>query len=77
MEIDLALLADAATVDVSGKLNILGIFDRIAVGELASFMTMSQHVVPRKARDLGYEFAFAELGPALEDLLRYASRAGH
>lgn len=34
MEIDLALLADAATVDVSGKLNILGVFDRIAVGEL-------------------------------------------
>jgi hypothetical protein len=30
MEIDLALLADAATVDVSGKMNILGIFDRIA-----------------------------------------------
>ena len=30
MEIDLALLADAATVDASGKLNILGIFDRIA-----------------------------------------------
>lgn len=31
MEIDLALLADAATIDASGKLNILGIFDRIAV----------------------------------------------
>ena len=31
MEIDLALLADAATVDASGKLNILGIFDRISV----------------------------------------------
>ncbi len=30
MEIDLALIADAATVDSSGKLNILGIFDRIA-----------------------------------------------
>lgn len=29
MEIDLALLADAATIDASGKLNILGIFDRI------------------------------------------------
>ena len=29
MDIDLALLADAATVDASGKLNILGIFDRI------------------------------------------------
>jgi len=33
MDIDLAFLADAATVDVSGKLNILGIFDRISVGE--------------------------------------------
>jgi len=31
MDIDLALLADAATVDGSGKLNILGIFDRIGV----------------------------------------------
>lgn len=30
MDIDLALLADAATVDASGKLNILGVFDRIA-----------------------------------------------
>jgi hypothetical protein len=30
MEVDLALLADAATVDGSGKLNILGIFDRLA-----------------------------------------------
>jgi hypothetical protein len=30
MEVDLALLADAATVDGSGKLNILGIFDRIS-----------------------------------------------
>ncbi|GMR13375.1 MAG: hypothetical protein BMS9Abin29_1582 [Gemmatimonadota bacterium] len=29
MEIDLALLADAATVDAAGKLNILGIFDRV------------------------------------------------
>lgn len=29
MEIDLALLADAATIDNSGKLNILGVFDRI------------------------------------------------
>lgn len=29
MEVDLALLADAATLDASGKLNILGIFDRL------------------------------------------------
>ncbi len=32
MEVDLALLADAATVDGSGKLNILGIFDRLSTG---------------------------------------------
>jgi hypothetical protein len=36
MEVDLALLADAATIDGSGKLNILGIFDRLAT---ASFPT--------------------------------------
>lgn len=29
MDVDLALLCDAATVDASGKLNILGVFDRI------------------------------------------------
>ena len=34
MEIDLALLADAATVDASGKLNILGVFDRVAAAHL-------------------------------------------
>lgn len=32
MEIDLALLADAATIDSSGKLNILGIFDHLSAG---------------------------------------------
>jgi hypothetical protein len=31
MEIDLAFLADAATIDASGKLSVLGIFDRIGV----------------------------------------------
>jgi hypothetical protein len=30
MEIDLALISDAATVDAAGKLNILGVFDRIS-----------------------------------------------
>ena len=33
MEIDLAFLADAATVDMAGKLNVLGIFDRLSVPE--------------------------------------------
>lgn len=31
MDIDLALTADAATIDGSGKLNLLGVFDQIAV----------------------------------------------
>lgn len=34
MEVDLALLADAATIDGSGKLNILGIFDRLGATSL-------------------------------------------
>lgn len=33
MDVDLALLADAATVDGSGKLNILGVFDRVTTGQ--------------------------------------------
>lgn len=33
MEIDFAVLADAATVDASGKLNVLGVFDRIQARE--------------------------------------------
>ena len=33
MRLDLLLVADAATVDASGKLNILGVFDHIAAAE--------------------------------------------
>lgn len=33
MDIDLGLLADAATIDGSGKLNVLGVFDRINASE--------------------------------------------
>jgi hypothetical protein len=33
MELDFGLLADAATVDASGKLNVLGVFDRIQTRE--------------------------------------------
>jgi hypothetical protein len=42
MEVDLALLADAATIDSSGKLNILGVFDRLAA---SSFPTRHPHMV--------------------------------
>jgi hypothetical protein len=33
MNLDLAMIADAATVDSAGKLNVLGIFDHIAASE--------------------------------------------
>lgn len=39
-------------------------------GELADTVTASQRAIPRRALDLGYEFRFDELGPALRDLLR-------
>ncbi len=42
MEVDLALLADAATIDASGKLNILGIFDRLSA---AAFPVRHPHMV--------------------------------
>jgi uncharacterized protein len=43
---------------------------RLAAGELASVVLASQRVVPRKALELGYVFAFPELEAALRDLLR-------
>jgi uncharacterized protein (TIGR01777 family) len=42
---------------------------RLAVGELAEVLLASQRVVPAKATELGYEFRFPELEPALRDLL--------
>jgi uncharacterized protein len=38
-------------------------------GELANAIVASLRVVPRQALDLGYEFRFPELEPALRDLL--------
>ncbi len=42
MEVDLALIADAATIDSSGKLSILGVFDRIGT---SSFPARHPHMV--------------------------------
>lgn len=55
MEVDLALLADAATIDGSGKLNILGIFDRLGT---AAFPT--RH--PRMALVLRFSAGVNEVG---------------
>ncbi len=42
---------------------------RLALGEVASAVLASQRVVPRKALELGYRFRFAEVEPALRELL--------
>ena len=55
MEVDLALLADAATIDGSGKLNILGIFDRLTT---TSFPT--RH--PRLSLVLRFSAGLQEVG---------------
>jgi hypothetical protein len=55
MEVDLALLADAATIDGSGKLNILGIFDRLTT---SAFPT--RH--PRLSLVLRFSAGIQELG---------------
>jgi Family of unknown function (DUF6941) len=56
MDVDLALLADAATIDGSGKLNILGVFDRLTT---SSFPT--RH--PRLSLVLRFSAGIDEVGP--------------
>lgn len=73
MEIDLALLADAATVDAAGKLNILGVFDRVSVqdfparhGRVALVLRFSAGV--QQAGRHQVEIVFRD--PAGEELVR-------
>jgi NAD dependent epimerase/dehydratase family enzyme len=41
---------------------------RIALGEFAHFITMSQRIIPGKALELGYEFKHPELEEAFREL---------
>jgi hypothetical protein len=73
MEIDLALLADAATIDGSGKLNILGIFDRISAsafpaqhGRLALVLRFSAGLPEAGPHDVGIRLS----GPDGVEILR-------
>jgi uncharacterized protein (TIGR01777 family) len=43
---------------------------RLALGEAAEALLASQRVIPRRALDVGYAFRFAELRPALEQIIR-------
>lgn len=42
---------------------------RIIVGEFAESLTTGQRVLPKKAQELGYQFKFPELGPALREIV--------
>lgn len=42
---------------------------RLAVGEFATFITMSQRISPAKAKHHGYRFLYPELRPALDSLI--------
>jgi hypothetical protein len=73
MKIDLALLCDAATVDASGKLNILGVFDRIHAREFPARHARVCLVLRIAAvgSDAGeHEARIRLVGPDGEDLVR-------
>lgn len=47
---------------------------RIVMGEMGTYAAMSQRVIPRRALEHGYRFAYPELEPALESLVLRKSR---
>lgn len=59
MQIKLALLADYANITAEGKLNILGIFDHIHVGELPAVHPQMQFVLRMEAHSAEVERAHA------------------
>ena len=72
MEVDLALLCDAATVDGSGKLNILGVFDRLNVsalparhGRMALVLRFTGDVSEAGEHDLGISLRDPEGGEVI------------
>ena len=42
---------------------------RLAIGEFAKFVTMSQRIIPTKAESHGYRFLYPQLRPALDSLI--------
>jgi hypothetical protein len=73
MEVDLALLADAATIDGSGKLNILGIFDRLTTNSFPTRHPRLSLVLRFSAglQEVGkHEVAIALKGPDGKQLVR-------
>lgn len=57
---------------VAGKrvwLRIPRVFMRMGLADVADSVLHNRRMIPRKALDLGYSFAFPVLEPALRDLL--------
>lgn len=73
MQIDLAVLADAATIDGAGKLNILGIFDRIGAAEFPARHERMCLVfrINASIEEVGeHEVGIAVVGPSGEEVSR-------
>ena len=43
--------------------------DWLSAGPVAGIITKGQRVAPKKALDLGYEFKFADIDAALQDIM--------
>lgn len=48
---------------------------RVLLGEVSEILTSGARVVPKKALQLGYQFQYPELGPALRDIVRESAAA--
>jgi hypothetical protein len=77
MELDFGLLADAATVDGSGKLNVLGVFDRIQArdypirhGRISLVLRFSAGL----SEAGGHQVEIRLRGPSGEEVLRLDGR---
>lgn len=81
MNVDFAVMADAATVDSNGKLNILGIFDHISVGEFPArherMCLVVRFSAGTAATDVGdHQVEIAILDPSGEELARMTGSIG-
>jgi hypothetical protein len=77
MELDFGLLADAATVDASGKLNVLGVFDSIQTREFPARHGRVSLVLRFSAGGAeagGHDVEIRLRGPSEQEVLRLNGR---
>ena len=49
---------------------------RMVLGEVADVITKGQRVIPKRAQELGYDFRFAEVNKAIQDVLGSRKKIG-